>query len=132
MTLHAPKPSRPHREYVGTCAICDRKLIHPGRIVPCLGMLGPECEHKVGDFLTHLQGNGLGDLILTGVARIECVRAANGMYEPPLQALALSKAAKRLGLLTLDQYEPGQPPHWVVRLKPSSVVAYFKRPAVQA
>jgi len=102
MTLHAHSSLRP-AHVAGTCAICGRRLIHPGRIVPALGMLGPECERKAADFLTHLQGNGLGDLVLTGVARIECVRAENGMYEVPPQALALSHAAKRVGLLTLDR-----------------------------
>lgn len=132
MTLHRPTPNRTARAQVGTCALCNRKLIHPGKVVPALGMVGPECEQRVGDLLIHLQANHLGDLILTGEVRIECQRASNGLYEVPAEAAALSVAAKRCGLLTASSYEPGQPPVWTVRLEPRSVVAYFRRPAVPA
>ncbi len=132
MTLHRPTPTRTARAHVGTCAICARKLLHPGKVVPALGMVGPECEQRIGDLLTHLQANQLGALMLTGEVRIECQRAANGLYAVPAEAVALSVAAKRCGLLTIGGYEPGQPPVWTVRLDPRSVVAYFRRPAVQA
>lgn len=49
------------------CALCGRPLKRPGRRVPGVGVLGPECHRKLGAFEHFLEKHGALELIGAGL-----------------------------------------------------------------
>ncbi len=123
----SPQQGKTSSQHSERCALCARKLVRPGTVVPALGVVGPECQKHVGDALAYLQAAGLGALILTGEARIPMTRNADSTLSIPQAALDLVAAGKRVGLSIAGRVQPRE---WVARLAdPRQLLALLKRRA---
>jgi len=112
-----------------SCAACGRVLTAKREyaVLPGIGTLGPECEHKAMVASIHLRAAGLGELLNHGSITLELTADASGFCTPGQHPtfVRLNAAAQRAGLklnFRMQQSERG--PEMVLTL--GGLKGYFK------
>jgi len=82
------------RAHADRCAVCGRPLSKPGRVVPGIGVVGPECYRKFAAFERVLEAHGAEELAHGG--ELEVTERASPERIREVQALILR--LKRAGL----------------------------------
>lgn len=90
--------SAPHAR----CAMCGRGLTRPGRVVPGIGEVGPECHRKVGALEAFARAAGLEGSLYGGAWVPE-----DAPQDALLRAQAFILRARRSGLRVEVHHVPG-------------------------
>lgn len=126
-TPHPTKPTKAAKLHAERCALCGRALTRPGTLLPGFGVLGPECQEKMGARTMHLQAAGLGDLTRDGEVRFPMVKKGDTWTHDRAALNAWTGKAARVGLdlkTGMDVSTPGQPAT-VLTIDPRSLARFL-------